>query len=69
MSNKNIPAVEFSLSDRQPFDYVSCEGLLKTRSCYHTRRRSPENAQAPRRWLKPADGIDEGRSRFWYSRP
>ena len=38
MSNENIPAVEVSLSDRQPFDYVSCEGLRETRSCYHTSR-------------------------------
>jgi hypothetical protein len=38
MSNENIPAVEFSLSDRQPFDYVCCEGLRETRSCYHTPR-------------------------------
>ena len=38
MSNENITAVEFSLSDRLPFDYVSCEGLRETRSCYHKRR-------------------------------
>ena len=36
MSNKNIPTVELSLSDRQPFDYVYCEGLRETRACYHS---------------------------------
>jgi len=38
MSNENNSAEDFSLCDRVPFDYVSCQGLRETRSCYHTRR-------------------------------
>jgi hypothetical protein len=38
VSNKNTSAEDFSLCDRQAFDYVSCDGLRETRSCYHTRR-------------------------------
>ena len=49
MSNENI-SEDSSLCDRQPFDYVSCEGLRETRSCYHTRRSATAhwtNAPAP----------------------
>jgi hypothetical protein len=49
MSNENI-SEDSSLCDRQPFDYVSCEGLRETRSCYHTQRSATAhwtNAPAP----------------------
>ena len=41
MSNENI-SEDSSLCDRQPFDYVSCEGLRETRSCYQRHAGRPD---------------------------
>jgi hypothetical protein len=64
MSNENIPTVELSLSDRQPFDYVYCEGPRETRSCYHTRKSATAdwtNAPASFKYTDRARSPNRGR--------